>query len=105
MFILTMKEDDKAAEGAYAVITEHGEKVLQLFQNEDDAVRYMGLLEADDFPDMAIEDIPDEEAIAACRRFGYNYVIITPDDFVIPQNLNHMILFKSVSYKKFPCFW
>ena len=83
MFILTMKEKDEA-EGAYAVITKPGEKVLQLFQNEDDAVRYMGLLEADDFPDMAIEDIPDEEAIAACRRFGYNYVIITPDDFVIP---------------------
>ena len=36
MFILTMKEKDEA-EGAYAVITKHGEKVLQLFQNEDDA--------------------------------------------------------------------
>ena len=32
MFILTMKEKDEA-EGAYAVITKHGEKVLQLFQN------------------------------------------------------------------------
>ena len=88
MFILTMKEDDKAAELAYAVITEDGYQVLQLFQNEDDAVRSMCLLEEDDFPDMAIEDIPDEEAIAACRRFGYNYVIITPDDFVIPPHFD-----------------
>jgi len=84
MFILTTKEKEDKSEGAYAVVTENGEKVLQLFLHEDDAVRYMGLLEADDFPEMTIEDIPDEEAIAACRRFGYNYVIITPDDFVIP---------------------
>ena len=74
MYILTMKEDEQErAEGAYAVITK-----------EDDAIRYMGLLEAEDFPDMEIATIPDDEAIAACRRFGYNYVIITPDDFVIP---------------------
>ena len=85
MYILTMKEDEQErAEGAYDVITKEGEKVLQLFQKEDDAIRYMGLLEAEDFPDMEIATIPDEEAIAACRRFGYNYVIITPDDFVIP---------------------
>ena len=84
MYILTMKEDEQErAEGAYAVITKEGEKVLQLFQKED-AIRYMGLLEAEDFPDMEIATIPDDEAIAACRRFGYNYVIITPDDFVIP---------------------
>ena len=88
MFILTMKKNEEESEGAYAVITEHGEKVLQLFQNEDDAARYLGLLEADDFPDLAVSSIPDDEAIAACRRFGYNYVIITPDDFVIPPHFD-----------------
>ena len=84
MFILTLK--DGKEEGAYAVETKDGDKVLQIFENSDDAERYIGLLEADKFPSLHAIEIEPEQAIAACDRFGYNYVIITPEDFVIPPN-------------------
>lgn len=84
MYILTLKDADE--EGAYAVETKDGEKVLQIFEHEDDAERYIGLLEADNFPALSATEIEAEQAIAACDRFGYNYVIITPDDFVIPPH-------------------
>lgn len=82
MYILTLK--NKEGEGAFAVETKSGEKVLQLFEEYDDAQRYIVLLEADNFPELEAMEIEPEQAIAACERFGYNYAIITPDDFVIP---------------------
>lgn len=84
MYILTLK--DAESEGAYAVETKDGDKVLQIFEHSDDAERYIGLLEADNFPPLDATEIETEQAIAACERFGYNYVIITPEDFVIPPN-------------------
>ena len=82
MYILTLK--DKETEGAFAVETKTGEKVLQLFEEYDDAQRYIVLLEADNFPKLEAMEIEPDQAIAACERFGYNYVVITSDDFVIP---------------------
>jgi len=76
------------SEGAYAVITKEGDKVLQLFQENDDAERYIGLLEADGFCSVESTEIETEQVVAACERFGYNYVIITPDDFVIPPKFD-----------------
>ena len=87
MYILTIGNND--SEGAYEVITQEGEKVLQLFEELDDAERYIGLLEADGFPKlMEPTEIEGEQAVAACEKFGYNYVIITPDDFVIPPRFD-----------------
>ncbi len=86
MFILTMSDAD--SEGAYAVITKEGDKVLQLLQENDDAERYIGLLEADGFCSVESTEIETEQVVAACERFGYNYVIITPDDFVIPPKFD-----------------
>ncbi len=82
MYILTLK--DNQGEGAFAVETKSGEKVLQLFEEHDDAERYIVLLEAENFPELEVMEIEQDQAIAACERFGYNYAIITPDDFVIP---------------------
>lgn len=82
MYILTVKDNE--SEGAYAVVTKGGEKVLQLFEELDDAERYIGLLEADGFPPIEPIEIEGEQAVAACEKFGYNYVVITPEDFVIP---------------------
>jgi hypothetical protein len=50
----------------------------------DDAERYIILLEADNFPQLETFEIEHDQAIEACERFGYNYVIITPEDFVVP---------------------
>jgi hypothetical protein len=38
---------------------------------------------------MSVYEIECEQAIAACENFGYNYAIITTDDFVIPTQEEH----------------
>ena len=82
MFVLTITGQEK--EGAYAVTDPDGQRALYLFQDEDDAERYAGLLEAEDYPDMNVIEIEEEVAIETCYRYNYRYVIITPDDFVVP---------------------
>lgn len=82
MFILTIADNED--EGAYAVTDADGEKALYFFEEEDDAERYAGLLEAEDYPEMSVVEVDDDMAIKTCEMYGYNYVIITPNEFVIP---------------------
>ena len=89
MFILTIKE--KEDEGAYAVIDDDGEKALYFFEEEDDAERYAGLLEAEDYPEMSVIEVEDEPAIKTCEMYEYHYVIITPNELVIPPRENDCI--------------
>ena len=89
MFVLAIK--GKEHEGAYAVTDPEGEKALYLFEEQDDALRYGGLLEAEDYPPMTVMEIPDQLAINTCNMYNYRYVIITEDDFVIPPRENDFI--------------
>ena len=89
MYLLTLK--DSATEGAYAVANKYGEKVLFLFQKEDDAERYAMQLETEEEKEMDIIEVDDERAIATCRRYNYKYAVVTPNDIVIPPKLNDNI--------------
>ena len=89
MFILTIS--GKETEGAYAVTDPDGAKAMYLFQDQDDAERYAGLLEAEDYPEMSVVEVEEEVAISACYKYNYRYVIIKPDDFVIPPRENDFI--------------
>ena len=82
MYLLAIsgKED----EGAYSVMDEDGEKALYLFEEEDDATRYAGLLEAEDYPEMSVVEVDDDVAIHICEENGYSYCIVTPEDIIIP---------------------
>ena len=82
MYILSIK--GKEQEGAYAVEDHAGERALYLFEEEDDAERYGGLLEAEDYPPMSVVHVEKELAIETCEVYNYRYVVITNDDFVIP---------------------
>ena len=82
MFIITIKGMDD--EGAYAVKDASGEKVVFLFEEKDDALRYAMLMEEDDCPEMDVIEINDAVAIGACEKTGVRYTIITEDDIVIP---------------------
>ena len=86
MFLLTLK--DKKDEGAYAVQDSYGDKVLFLFQEEDDAVRYAMMLEDSEqehsHKKMDVIEVDDAMAIKTCKIHNYKYSIITSDDFVIP---------------------
>ena len=86
MYLLTIKE--KKDDGAYAVQDKFGDKVLFLFQQEDDADRYALMLNEDDkyLKEMEVIEVDDELAIKTCMRYNYKYSIITPNDFVIPPN-------------------
>ena len=82
MYILAVTGKEK--EGAYAVDTEENKRMVYMFLDKDDAVRYAGLLEADNFPDMSVVEVNDQEIIEACVKHGHEYFVVTPDDIVIP---------------------
>ena len=84
MFLLTLR--DKKEEGAYAVDDGYGDKVLFLFEQEDDAERYAMMLELekDGDKEMDVIEVDDDLAIKTCRMHNYKYAVITPNDIVIP---------------------
>tara|TARA_B100000700_G_scaffold41331_1_gene42154 strand:- start:262 stop:540 length:279 start_codon:yes stop_codon:yes gene_type:complete len=89
MYILTLNESPD--DGAYAVENIYGEKVLFLFQKEDDAIRYALQLEEQEDKDMKVIQVDDQLAITTCRRYNYKYSVITPNDIVIPPKVNDNI--------------
>ena len=48
-----------------------GRTVVLLFENSDDAERYAGLLEAQDFPVPTVESLDREDVELFCRDAGY----------------------------------
>ena len=82
MFLLTLQ--NRKDDGAYAVQDNHGHKVLFLFEEEDDAVRYAMMLEDQEDQVMDVVEVDDELALKTCKMHAYKYAVITPDDFVIP---------------------
>ena len=75
MYILTVT--GKESEGAYSVINDDGDKILYIFEQEDDAIRYAMMLEEQDYPDMHIIEVDDQVMISTCESHGYNYTVIT----------------------------
>ena len=84
MFLLTLKH--RKTDGAYAVADQQGDRVLFLFEEEDDAERYGLMLEEDGQSHMEVIEVEDELAIKTCRMYNYKYAVITPDDLVIPNS-------------------
>ncbi|ADO97746.1 hypothetical protein SShM2_135 [Synechococcus phage S-ShM2] len=71
--------------GVYAAKDLTNTKVVQIFEEEDDAVRYHGLLQAEDFKDiLTVEEVDLTTVVANCRKYGYSYTIINKDELVIP---------------------
>jgi hypothetical protein len=87
VFLLTLK--DRKDDGAYAVQNKLGEKVLVLFEEEDDAERYAMMLEEDEDPaEMEVVEVDGALAIRTCKMYNYRYAVVTPNDIVIPPKLN-----------------
>tara|TARA_B100001250_G_scaffold382855_1_gene376359 strand:+ start:321 stop:590 length:270 start_codon:yes stop_codon:yes gene_type:complete len=85
MWLLTLKSDqNNKEEGAYAVHNKYGEKVLFMFQKEDDAARYAMMMEDQEDSKMDIIEVDDNVAIMTCKRYNYKYAVVTPNDIVIP---------------------
>ena len=82
MYILSIS--GKSTEGAFCVVDDDGEKALYFFEDYDYADRYAGLLEAEDYPEMEVVEVNAELAIKTCEMYNYHYVVVKPDDVVIP---------------------
>ena len=86
MFVLL----DKKTGGVYAVRDDdHTERVVQIFLDKDDAVRYYQMLRADNYPrKLAVQEIEEDQVKENCTMHGYAFSFISPDDFVIqpPQD-------------------
>ena len=84
MFLLTIYGREK--EGVYSVPNEYGEKILYLFEEEDDAERYAMMLEENGHPEMHLIEIENDVMLQTCNLNDYKYTIITSNDIVIPPN-------------------
>ena len=82
MFLLILK--DRKDDGAYAVQDQYGQKVLFLFEEEDDASRFAMMLEEQDFPEMHVIEVEDDIMLKTCEIQNCRYTVITKDDIVIP---------------------
>lgn len=82
MFVLV----DESSGGVYAVRDDETvERVVQLFLDKDDADRYYEMLQASDYPRvLTVTEVEEETVKENCRNYGYQFTVITPDDFVIP---------------------
>ena len=87
MYLLTLK--DRRDDGAYAVLNRYGEKVLFMFEEEDDAERYaMMMNDQEDNAALNVIEIEDALAIRTCKMYNYKYAVITPNDIVVPPPKN-----------------
>jgi hypothetical protein len=84
MYVIALK--DNLIEGLYAVEDEFGQKILYLFSDHDDAERFVGLLEANDYPELEVIEVEDKRTLNLCEQNDYTYLIINPDDLMIPPD-------------------
>ena len=86
MYLLSLK--DRRDDGAYAVLNRYGEKVLFMFEEEDDAERYAMMLNDVENATLNVIEIEDALAIRTCKMYNYKYSVITPNDIVVPPPKN-----------------
>jgi hypothetical protein len=84
MHILTLA--NRPNDGAFAIEDENGDNVLVIFEEYDDAQRYLYMLEELEYPEMEVTEVEPKNLMIACDEYDYEYVIITKNDLVVPPN-------------------
>lgn len=74
-------------EGIHTIQMGGSNKIL-MFEDEDDAMRYALLLEAQDFPAPSVEEFPAEEIEEFCREAGYEFECVESGRLEIPPENN-----------------
>ncbi len=67
-----------------------GRTIVLMFEEKEDAERYVGLLEAQDFPTPSIESVNLEEIKEFCNRCDYETRIVKKD--FVPKTLEDRLL-------------
>ena len=84
MFVITLKDQPQ---GIYSVFDKQEDRIVPLFEQADDALRYvMQLSEDEENPDLQIMNVQPDQIIQACRMQGQKYSIISADDFIVPPD-------------------
>jgi hypothetical protein len=84
-FIITLKDDPER--GSFSVRDEFDNVVLYLFKNYDDADRFASLFEADhEDVELEVYEVNIHGLEAACGMYGYNYIVFSEDDIVVPPD-------------------
>ncbi|ELS30937.1 MULTISPECIES: DUF3110 domain-containing protein [Pseudanabaena] len=74
-------------EGIYTLEIE-GNNIIVAFEQEDDAIRYAGLLEAQDFLSPTVESIDSQELKEFCEDANYDLNIVPTDALLVPPEKN-----------------
>ncbi len=74
-------------EGIYTLEIE-GDNIIVAFEQEDDAIRYAGLLEAQDFLSPTVERIDKQDLEEFCREASYDLNIVPTDALLVPPEKN-----------------
>ena len=90
MFILAVKGYEE--DGAFSIENDDGDKVLLMFEEEDDAIRYALMLEDKDYPEMHVIEVHPPTMIAMCETHDYDYTVITSNDIVIPPDKKYDLI-------------
>ena len=84
MFVITLKDHPQ---GIYSVFNKEEQRIVPLFELQDDAVRYvMQLAEDEENPELQVMNVEPDHIIQACRSQGQKWSIITSDDLIIPPD-------------------
>ena len=84
MFVITLKDHPQ---GIYSVFDKQDDRIVPLFEQADDALRYvMQLAEDEGNPDLQIMNVQPDQIIQACRSPGQMYSIISADQLIIPPD-------------------
>ena len=67
-----------------------GRTIVLMFEQKEDAERYVGLLEAQDFPAPSVEMVNLEEIKDFCNRCDYDTRMVTKD--FVPKTLEDRLL-------------
>ncbi|MEM8610888.1 MAG: DUF3110 domain-containing protein [Cyanobacteria bacterium P01_H01_bin.105] len=62
--------------------------IVLMFEDEDDATRFGGLLEAQDFPPCSVEGFESDEIEEFCRSAGYEAKHVETGTLVMPPEQN-----------------
>lgn len=74
-------------EGIHTIQMGDRNKVL-IFEDEDDAIRFGVLLEAQDFPTATVEAIDEEEIKEFCISVDYDWELVGSGELAIPPENN-----------------
>lgn len=74
-------------EGIHTIQEGERNKIL-MFQEQDDALRFAMMLEAQDFPEPGVEAIDSEEIKVFCEKANYDWEIIEPGQLAVPPEIN-----------------